>query len=126
MFFNVSPNPSWCWPREQLVAAGSGIVDLPFPVVPPRATEDEVREIALRLVENIAAAVASARQELGPQSCTVLIDGPPTFTYRVVYLLFWQHDIRCVAPVFEEVDIGVSASNPPFRGKKFVQFRHYM
>lgn len=53
IFINVSNHPSTRWDAEQMAAAGGHVVDVPFPNVPPEATEEEVAAIAAAVVEAV-------------------------------------------------------------------------
>ena len=60
MMINVSNHPSANWSPEQLAAArelsGCGIIiDIPHPVVPPQADEQEVARLAWEVFQEIAA-----------------------------------------------------------------------
>jgi len=63
MFLNISNHPSTKWVPRQLAAAqvlGTTVVDVPFPNVPPLATEADVAAIAKNLVASLASPVAGA------------------------------------------------------------------
>ena len=54
MFWNISNHPSTGWGEEQIDAAkniGGEVRDIPFPNVPPSASEAEVAKLAHQLVE---------------------------------------------------------------------------
>ncbi len=119
MLINLSNHPSGRWQTEQIQAANThygGVVDIPFPEVPPMATKEEVLRMADSCVEHIEKMVT-------PAEAVVHIMGEMTLTYAIVALLK-SKGYRCVASttvreVFEEEP-----------GKKtvlfkFTQFREY-
>jgi hypothetical protein len=119
MLLNLSNHPAAAWSAEQKATAVelySIIEDLPFPVIDPHASTEDIQRIAEDYFIFI-------RNKAIEQPLTVHLMGEMTFTFVLVLLLI-SHDIPCVAStterrVIEEVD-----------GKKtvqfgFVQFRRY-
>lgn len=119
MLINLSNHPSDRWQTEQIQAANThygGVVDVPFPEVPPMATKEEILRMAESCVEHIEKIAA-------PAEAAVHVMGEMTLTYAIVALLK-SKGYRCVASttireVFEEEP-----------GKKtvlfkFTQFREY-
>lgn len=119
MLINLSNHPSGRWQTEQIQTATThygGVVDIPFPEVPPMATKEKVMRMAESCVEHI-------EKMATPAEAVVHIMGEMTLTYAIVALLK-SKGYRCVASttvreVFEEEP-----------GKKtvlfkFTQFREY-
>ena len=63
MFINFSNHPSQIWSREQTDAArGYGaIVDVPFPAVPPDASEEEIQGMAEQSCMQIASVIEGVK-----------------------------------------------------------------
>ena len=113
----MSNHPSSGWSNEQLTAAQriGDISDIPFPIVGPGASTDEVKQMAGELVEQIL--------EMGdPATLTVHIMGEMTLTYNIVAALS-QLGVCCVASTTERLVTDVDGKKvSEFR---FVQFREY-
>ena len=76
MFINFTNHPSSSWEDGQKEAAKvyGNIVDISFPVIPPKSLEKEVEELAENYVKDIL--------EKYPKA--VLCQGEYTFVYQVV------------------------------------------
>ena len=118
MLINLSNHPSQYWDKKQIEASqGFGkLIDMPFPLIKPDASDDELEELSKEYVKNIVS--------LGnPKSITVHIMGEMTFTFLVVTRLK-QLGIRCLASTTERKttynENGVKMSE-----FSFVRFREY-
>lgn len=91
LFLNLSNHPSDKWSEAQLDAARAygEVVDMPFPVIDPGATTEEIH----RLVEEYAEKITSSYSD---RDLTIHLMGEMTFTFRLVTLLL-ARGIRCVA-----------------------------
>lgn len=92
LFLNLSNHSSDKWSKAQLDAARAygEVVDMPFPVIDPGATTEEIH----RLAEEYADRITSSY--LGRDLMTVHLMGEMTFTFRLVTLLH-ARGVRCVA-----------------------------
>ncbi len=92
LFLNLSNHSSDKWSKAQLDAARAygEVVDMPFPVIDPGATTEEIH----RLAEEYADRITSSY--LGRDLMTVHLMGEMTFCFRLVTLLH-ARGIRCVA-----------------------------
>lgn len=84
MFINISNHPSENWGKEQTDAAlkFGKIIDIPFPLVDPRASTQDVINLAhqfLVKVENIA---SSTKEEV-----VIHVMGEHLFTFHLVTML---------------------------------------
>jgi hypothetical protein len=88
MFFNISNHPSSRWSYEQLMAArtlGGGrneVQDIPFPAVPPTASELEVEELARGLLTPLV-----HRQQWEDEDDVFMVQGEYSLTYLMTRLL---------------------------------------
>lgn len=120
MLLNVSNHPHAQWSEAQLAAAHEqfgSVQDLPFPIVPPDATRDQVLQIASSLVS----AIRKVDSEHGQVS--VLIAGEQGVLYHTVRLL---HSIgfACFAATSERKVVQKSATEKSIEFS-FVQFRSF-
>lgn len=92
LFLNLSNHSSDKWSKAQLDAARAygEVVDMPFPVIDPGATTEEIH----RLAEEYADRITSSY--LGRDLMTVHLMGEMTFCFRLVTLLH-ARGVRCVA-----------------------------
>ncbi len=92
LFLNLSNHPSDKWSKAQLDAARAygEVVDMPFPVIDPGATTEDIH----RLAEEYADRITSSY--LGRDLMTVHLMGEMTFCFRLVTLLH-ARGVRCVA-----------------------------
>lgn len=118
MFINFTNHPSIEWSSEQIDAAREygELIDVPFPSVSPTAPFLEVRELALKYADSIAARKPDC----------VLCQGEFNLAFNVITDLR-EKGIKVVAAcserVVEEVRIGdCIEKHSTFR---FVQFREY-
>ena len=115
MLLNFSNHPSANWSPEQRNAAviqfGS-VQDMDFPVVPPRATTDEVQQLA----ENCYMAI----RKVDPYA--VHITGEATLTHALVNKLQEAGYPCYVSTTFKNSEIKRVAKKDEFR---FVAFRRY-
>ena len=118
MLINLSNHPSGKWSKEQVEAAWryGEVYDMPFPVVNPGASHEDVQSLAERYVEEIVSLAEKG-------NIVVHVMGEMTFSFMVISLLK-QRNISCVASTTsrntEETDDGRKISD--FR---FVRFREY-
>lgn len=76
MFINLSNHPSSLWSRQQLAAAEAygEVVDVPFPLISPYASEEEIDALVADYRERIVAY----------EKPVVMLQGEFVFTYRLV------------------------------------------
>ena len=118
LFLNLSNHSSDKWSEAQLDAARAygEVVDMPFPVIDPGATTEEIH----RLAEEYAEKITSSYPD---RDLTVHLMGEMTFTFRLVTLLL-ARGVRCVASTTQRKTIELAD------GKKesifeFKEFREY-
>lgn len=116
MFVNLTNHPSLAWSDGQRQAAlqYGEILDLPFPVIDPAASTEEVKALADKTVDAI-------KQLDG--SPVVHVMGEMTFTYAIVARLK-ALGITCVASTTER-DTVVAPDGRKITTFKFVRFREY-
>lgn len=120
VFVNFSNHPSAMWTDDQRKAAEElgDIIDVPFPVVDPLLSEEELSEMVTEYVDRIVAL----------QPIQVMCQGEYTLCYGVVSELH-RRGIRCVAAcskretVEEVTEDGQVKKQVTFR---FCGFRKYM
>lgn len=117
IFINLSNHPSSGWSEEQLSAARAygEIVDMPFPLVSPEATLEQVKGLGEQCVKDIMG--------LNGQKCVVHVMGEMTLTYRIVSLLK-RRSIPCVASTTER-QVYTDENGNKVSTFRFVQFREY-
>lgn len=118
LFLNISNHPLSTWTDAQKAAAGCEIQDIPFPLVPPTASHDDVQDMA----DEIAVQALEFRNH-GYGPITAHIMGDMTLTYALVSRLKAE-GIMCV----ESTTLRKVIDNPD--GSKtsyfnFVRFREY-
>jgi hypothetical protein len=115
MFMNITNHPSTGWPEEQTKAAlalADGILDIPFPNVPPAATLAEVEGMALDIAHQVPAGAVYA-----------LVQGEFTLAFELVRRLQARGIICLAATTERRVEVAPDgAKTSTFR---FVQFREY-
>jgi hypothetical protein len=120
VFLNLSNHPSAGWSPRQLgeaEALGGGVVDEPFPDVPPEADASQIREIGARLVSRIAARAPSA----------AMVQGEFTLAFYLVSELE-SRGITCYAATTRRVtDTRASPGGAAEKASRFefVRFRRY-
>lgn len=116
MFINFTNHPSSKWSEEQLRAARcfGELVDMPFPLIAPNATTDEIIKLAEHKVDEIKTKYTNP---------IVHVMGEMTFTYHVVSLLKVL-GITCVASTTMRDPI-IAPDGTEIPHFKFVQFREY-
>lgn len=119
MLINITNHPSSAWGEKQKNEAETNfgqIIDLPFPNISPTASNEELDEIAVVIVDR-----AKDLHDL-EYGITAHVMGEMTFVFKLVKVLN-LHGIRCVASTTQrnttEKD-GVKTSI-----FEFVQFREY-
>ena len=117
MFINLTNHPSEHWGEEQLAAAHrfGEIVDIPFPVIEPTYTKDDI----LRLVEEYAKRINGMKAD----HIVVHVMGEMTFTYNMVKTLK-ESCIKCVASTTERL-VNLMPNGTKVSEFMFVQFREY-
>ena len=120
MIINFSNHPSERWSVEQREAAEAygRIVDLPFPIVPPEATEEGISRMADECVEQMTEAAA------GDERPVVHIMGEMTLTFAIVARLM-ARGITCLASATERI-VRTDPEGNKVATFKFVQFRRYV
>ena len=91
LFLNLSNHSSDKWSKAQLDAARAygEVVDMPFPVIDPGATTEEIHRLAEEYAEEISSKYPDC-------DLTVHLMGEMTFCFRLVTLLH-ARGVRCVA-----------------------------
>lgn len=119
IFINLSNHPSTLWSQEQLQAANKfgACIDIPFPMVAPDASKEQVASLAEEYFNKIK------EVSKGIKEITVHLMGEMTFVYSLLRLLH-KAGIRTVASTTERQtkDLGNGQKESQFR---FVQFRDY-
>ena len=119
MFVNFSNHPVNNWNEAQLSAARAygEIAEVPFPVVPPMATEEEVMKIAKESAERI--------QKLEPD--VVMCQGEFTVAFAVVNILKEQ-GVTCVSACSDRRTIETVLEDGTIKKESvfsFCRFRKY-
>jgi len=117
IFLNFSNHPSAKWGEEQKTKAQEygEITDLPFPMINPNDSSEEVEKLARKYADKIL--------EMGkPENITVHIMGELVFTHKII-LMLQKAGVKCLAAtteriVKEENDTKISIF-------KFVRFREF-
>lgn len=125
VLINFSNHPYEKWSAKQKEAARvyGDTVDMPFFVVPTRATEEEIAGMAGEAVREIENRIASASD---PRDA-VMVQGEFTLTYAVVTLLL-NHHIRVISACSERwVRDTVDREGNPVKQAyfRFERFREY-
>lgn len=117
MFINLTNHPSENWSKEQLTAARQygEIVDLPFPIIEPTFTKDDI----LLLVKESTDAIMTIKDG----NTVVHVMGEMTFTHNLVNALE-KAGITCLASTTERNTI-MLPDGRKISEFKFVQFREY-
>ncbi len=128
MLINLSNHPQEKWGLEQTNASlieYSHTEDMPFPVIDPFASTEEIQELAEEYFHKCIALFDDYAEnvEQDQYNFTVHVQGEFTFVYAIVSL-FKENDIRCVASTSERktIDLGDGKKELQFN---FVQFREY-
>ena len=116
---NLSNHPSAQWGEKQRQAAllFGPILDIPFPLVSPYATDDEIDTLVDEYLKKILAAGES----------TVMLQGEFTFTFRLL-LKLRERNIPAVAAVSDRKSVEVTLPNGTTERRsifEFVRFRPY-
>ena len=122
MLINFSNHPSDRWDKAQLEAASEygNIVDEPFPVVPPDASERAIRMMANASILKLTSIMLD--QSDGKPSA-IHIMGEMTLTYAIVSRLT-DHGITCLASTTKR-DVTFDKDGNKVAAFQFVQFRKY-
>ena len=117
MFINLTNHPSKDWSAEQLEAAlrYGEIVDLPFPIIEPSFSKEEV----LFLVKECSNTIMGIMNG----DTVVHVMGEMTFTHNLVNALK-DLGITCLASTTERNTI-MTVDGKKISEFKFVQFREY-
>lgn len=118
VFLNLSNHPSQDWDARQLEAASryGRVVDRQFPDVDPDATDEDIRSLAVSVVDEIIG-------QYGKVHVTVHIMGEMTLTYHIVNLLR-SYGITCVASCTNR-DVEDKPDGTKLVRFHFAQFRRY-
>lgn len=119
IFINHTNHPSARWSSEQISAARAygDIVDVPFPVISPNATAEDVSE----LVQN------NLKKLLELEPVAVLCQGEYSYTFAMVESLK-NLGVKVLAATTERVtaeEILADGSTRHVSTFRFVQFREY-
>jgi hypothetical protein len=122
LFVNLTNHPLNVWSDEQKNAVEGTIVDVPFPKIDPKATIEEIQELAYKHFNEINN-IADNLSIDDVKDITVMVQGEFTFVHNFVNICKDGY-IKCVAATSERNTI----DNPD--GSKtvsfnFVQFREY-
>ncbi|OGS40519.1 MAG: hypothetical protein A3K77_00815 [Euryarchaeota archaeon RBG_13_31_8] len=115
-FLNISNHPSTKWGEEQYIAAcrlGKEIIDIPFPNVPPQASESEVRDLMISLIREV--------NQYKDPACHVM--GEQGLTYALVRKLI-DARLHVYHSTTERIVVD-GESGQKTAQFKFVQFRRY-
>ena len=117
MFINLTNHPSENWSAEQLEAARQygEIVDMPFPIIEPTFTKDDIQYLVKECVEVIMG--------MKDENTVVHVMGEMTFTHNLVNALK-EVGITCVASTTERL-VKMTPDGKKVSEFKFVQFREY-
>ena len=116
MLINLTNHPLSQWTEEQQKLAEElygEIVDIPFPNVPPEASEENIAQLADEYLNKIL--------PLKPEA--VHIQGEFTFTYRMVKILT-EKNIKCIASTTNRI-MKENADGSRTYNFEFVRFREY-
>lgn len=114
--FSNHPSASWSDAQRQAAAVYGGIVDMPFPPVPPEADEEAVGDLADRCLEMILAAGKVPEM-------TVHIMGEQTLCFALI-LRLQRLGIPCVASCSAR-DVRLQPDGSKVVGFHFARFRRY-
>lgn len=122
MFINFSNHPSQIWSREQTDAASGygAIADVPFPAVPPDASEKEIHEMADQCSGQIASLIEGVK---GGEPSAVHIMGEMTLTYAIVSRLL-KRGVCCMASTTTR-EVTTDTDGNKISVFRFVRFRQY-
>ncbi len=135
LFINFSNHPSENWPKEQTDAAKvyGEIRDVPFPVVPAGADEDQIDALATSCVEKILAEINDGQEAAGESAdmeneSAVMAQGEFTLTFAVVQKLRAQGITVLSACSERSVREKVSEDGKIVKEVRFgfVRFRRYV
>lgn len=123
MLVNFSNHPSGIWSKEQLDAAKvyGMVVDEPFPVVPPDASEKEIRMMANASVLKLVSLMMNDPEPDRPTAVHIM--GEMTLTFAIVQRLVKQ-GIACVASTTKR-EVTFDEDGNKVATFHFVQFRNY-
>ena len=122
MFINFSNHPSQIWSREQTDAASGygAIADVPFPAVPPDASEEEIQGMAEQSCVQIVSVIEGVK---GGEPCAVHIMGEMTLTYAIVSRLL-KRGVCCMASTTTR-EVATDTDGNKISVFRFVRFRQY-
>lgn len=101
MLVNLSNHSFSQWSQEQLKAAQDrygAVIDLPFPIVKPQATLEDVQSLADNMVEKCFSELRAAKEGMS----AVHVMGEFVLTYRIIRKLE-SLGIPCVAATTERI-----------------------
>lgn len=118
IFLNISNHPLSTWTEPQKAAAGCEILDIPFPLVPPMASREDVQAMADEIGSQVADLITD-----GMEIAAAHIMGDMALTFALVVRLK-NMGIKCVESttlrkVIDQPDGGKTSYF------NFVQFREY-
>ena len=117
MLLNFTNHPYDNWTekqKEEAIRLYGNVVDLPFPNIPPEATEEDIKQLAEEYLQKII--------DLNPTA--VHIQGEFTFTNRMVKLLT-DAGITCIASTTNRIVVENPDGTRTYKFE-FVRFREYI
>lgn len=133
MFINFTNHISTAWSPEQIDAASmfGDIIDIPFPTVPPEASEEEIRTLSIKNCSEILNTLKEAEEnkekteseESDKSKSVVHVMGEMTLTYAIVSRLK-DKGITCVASTTKR-EVTTLPDGSKVSTFKFVKFRKY-
>ncbi len=127
MLINLSNHPSDKWDIKQTSASLTfkHVEDIPFPNVPPDASEEDIARLADEYLEKCLLLFQDYHETVGDGSeDAVHIQGEFTFTYRMVQLLK-KHGITCIASTTNRI-MHENPDGSRTYNFEFVRFREYV
>lgn len=121
MLINLSNHPTSQWSTKQLNTAlkkYKSVFDLPFPQIPPRASEEQVEKIGNSYVKKCKAIISKSSDKHN----AVHIMGELTFCFAVISKLI-KAGVKCVASTTTRNATQVNDSK--ISKFEFVKFREY-
>ena len=133
MFINFTNHISTAWSPEQIDAASQfgDIIDIPFPAVPPDASEEDIRILAIKSCREILWTLRDVEEnkektkseESNQSENVVHVMGEMTLTYAIVSRLK-DKGITCVASTTKR-EVTTLPDGSKVSTFKFVRFRQY-
>lgn len=119
MLINLSNHPITEWSEKQLQQATTQygeVIDISFPDVPPEASSNEIKQLALEVVSSICTKYID-------ENFTVHIMGELTLVYAAVQE-FHKRGIECIASTSQR-KVSLLTNGEKVSRFHFVRFREY-